>query len=275
MRVALMTKYAASRKEPLGEGGEEAAPRSAGDHRTARRVRQGAQARACATWQRRSPRHGRAEDEIVAGGTASAGGDAELARAPAGDGRDAAARSGGAVQGSAADHRRRAVSDIGEALREVRVALFDAAVALPVVRDFIAKVRAVSARVVASVVPGLHDWLLKDSGGRRLESIAVALLRFAGKQISAGWNEVQSRRVNDPTPYDALCKKNGDTQIIGEVKDQPLLLNHLRQLADQMTIHRAGRGYIFTRASWWPSHPDTETDAITKSIRDRSVLASE
>ncbi len=40
--------------------------------------------------------------------------------------------------------RRGALSemDVGEALREVRVALLDADVALPVVRDFIAKVRA-------------------------------------------------------------------------------------------------------------------------------------
>ena len=39
--------------------------------------------------------------------------------------------------------RRGALSetDVGEALREVRVALLDADVALPVVRDFIAKVR--------------------------------------------------------------------------------------------------------------------------------------
>src|SRR5262245_22658791 len=46
--------------------------------------------------------------------------------------------------------------DVTEALREVRLALLDADVALPVVRDFIAKVRerAVGAEVLASVTPG-------------------------------------------------------------------------------------------------------------------------
>ncbi len=124
----------------------------------------------------------------------------------------------------------------------------------------------------AIVTELLREWLLKDSGGRRLESIAVALLRFAGNQISTGWHEVESHRVNDPAPYDALCKENGEIRVIGEVKDQPLTLHHLRQLSEQMTIHETGRGYVFTRAIWWPSHPETETDAIAKFIRDRSVL---
>jgi hypothetical protein len=124
----------------------------------------------------------------------------------------------------------------------------------------------------ALVTEVLREWLLNDTGGRRLESIAVALLRFAGQQLSAGWHEVESHRVNDPTPYDALCKENGEVRVIGEVKDQPLTLNHLRQLAEQMTIHRAGRGYVFTRDSWWPLHDETETDDIVTFIRDRSVL---
>jgi hypothetical protein len=83
---------------------------------------------------------------------------------------------------------------------------------------------------------------------------------------------VESHRVNDPAPFDAICKEDGEARVVGEVKDQAITLNHLRQLAEQMTIHRAGRGYIFTRASWWPLHSETETDAIAKFIRDRSVL---
>jgi SacI restriction endonuclease len=124
----------------------------------------------------------------------------------------------------------------------------------------------------AIVTDILQEWLLNDTGGRRLESTAVALLRFAGQQLSAGWHEVESHRVNDPTPYDAICKENGEVRVIGEVKDQALTLNHLRQLAEQMTIHETGRGYIFTHKLWWPSNPETETDAITEFIRDRSVL---
>ena len=47
-------------------------------------------------------------------------------------------------------------SDVDEALREVRVALLEADVALPVVRDFVAQVRekAVGEQVVRSVAPG-------------------------------------------------------------------------------------------------------------------------
>ena len=47
-------------------------------------------------------------------------------------------------------------SDVAEALREVRVALLEADVALPVVKDFIAKIkeRAVGHEVIRSVTPG-------------------------------------------------------------------------------------------------------------------------
>ncbi|HEX9447960.1 MAG TPA: signal recognition particle receptor subunit alpha, partial [Dongiaceae bacterium] len=67
--------------------------------------------------------------------------------------------------------RRGALSeaDVDEALREVRVALLEADVALPVVKDFIAKVRegAVGELVVKSVTPGqmviklVHDALVQ------------------------------------------------------------------------------------------------------------------
>ncbi len=64
-------------------------------------------------------------------------------------------------------------SDVNEALREVRLALLDADVALPVVRDFIAKVRerAVGAEVLRSVSPGqqvvkiVNDVLIEALGG--------------------------------------------------------------------------------------------------------------
>ena len=64
-------------------------------------------------------------------------------------------------------------ADVGEALREVRVALLEADVALPVVRDLIAKVRerAVGQEVIRSVAPGqqvvkiVHDALVEALGG--------------------------------------------------------------------------------------------------------------
>ena len=71
--------------------------------------------------------------------------------------------------------RRGALSelDVGEALREVRLALLDADVALPVVRDFIGKVRerALGAEVLDSVTPGqqvvkiVHEVLIEELGG--------------------------------------------------------------------------------------------------------------
>jgi signal recognition particle subunit SRP54 len=64
-------------------------------------------------------------------------------------------------------------SDVAEALREVRVALLEADVALPVVRDFIAAVRekAVGQEVLRSITPGqmvvkvVHDHLVTLLGG--------------------------------------------------------------------------------------------------------------
>ena len=72
--------------------------------------------------------------------------------------------------------------DVNEALREVRVALLEADVALPVAKDFIAKVRerAVGAEVLRSVTPGqqvvkiVHDALIDMLGGD-----ADAALSFA------------------------------------------------------------------------------------------------
>jgi signal recognition particle subunit SRP54 len=71
--------------------------------------------------------------------------------------------------------RRGALSeaDVTEALREVRLALLDADVALPVVRDFIAKVRerAIGVEVLKSVTPGqqvvkiVNDALVEALGG--------------------------------------------------------------------------------------------------------------
>jgi signal recognition particle subunit SRP54 len=65
------------------------------------------------------------------------------------------------------------VDDVGAALREIRIALLEADVALPVVRDFISAVRekAVGQEVLRSVTPGqmvvklVHDHLVEVLGG--------------------------------------------------------------------------------------------------------------
>src|SRR5579859_5526310 len=71
--------------------------------------------------------------------------------------------------------RRGALSedDVGAAMREIRVALLEADVALPVVRDFVAAVRekAVGEAVLRSVTPAqmvvkiVHDHLVSVLGG--------------------------------------------------------------------------------------------------------------
>src|SRR6266849_4378203 len=71
--------------------------------------------------------------------------------------------------------RRGALSedDVAAALREIRIALLEADVALPVVRDFVAAVRekAVGQEVLRSVTPGqmvvkiVHDHLVEMLGG--------------------------------------------------------------------------------------------------------------
>ncbi|MCK6443926.1 signal recognition particle protein [Elstera cyanobacteriorum] len=75
-------------------------------------------------------------------------------------------------------------SDVSEALREVRIALLEADVALPVVKDFInsVKERAVGAEVIKSITPGqmvvkiVHDHLVELLGGtvQTLDLVAAA-----------------------------------------------------------------------------------------------------
>ncbi len=93
-------------------------------------------------------------------------------------------------------------SDVGEALREVRVALLEADVALPVVKDFIEKVRvrAVGHEVLKSITPGqqvvkiVHDALVDTLGAEaepinlRAEPPAVIMmvgLQGSGKTTSS------------------------------------------------------------------------------------------
>ena len=74
--------------------------------------------------------------------------------------------------------------DVNDAMREVRVALLEADVALPVVKDFIAKVKekAIGQDVMRSVTPGqqvikiVHDNLV-DLLGHQAEPLNSALRR--------------------------------------------------------------------------------------------------
>jgi signal recognition particle subunit SRP54 len=87
-------------------------------------------------------------------------------------------------------------ADVNEGLREVRIALLEADVALPVVKDFIAQVRekAIGAEVLKSVTPGqqlvklVHDHLVVTLGADESElALAVqppAVVLMAGLQGS-------------------------------------------------------------------------------------------
>ena len=94
--------------------------------------------------------------------------------------------------------------DVSNAMREIRVALLEADVALPVVKDFIAKVkeRAVGEEVIKSVTPGqmvikiVHDALVDMLGGEDAETglridsppsvVMMAGLQGSGKTTTTG-----------------------------------------------------------------------------------------
>ncbi|MBK8019693.1 MAG: signal recognition particle protein [Betaproteobacteria bacterium] len=100
-------------------------------------------------------------------------------------------------------HARLTESNVQDALREVRVALLEADVALPVVKDFIARVRdkALGQEVIASLTPGqalvgvVHDELAQLMGGANAElnlatvppaTVLMAGLQGAGKTTTCG-----------------------------------------------------------------------------------------
>src|ERR1700747_3233592 len=79
----------------------------------------------------------------------------------------------GDVFGRMGRHGALSEDDVGAAMRDIRIALLEADVALPVVRDFVAGVRekAVGQEVLRSVTPGqmvvkiVHDYLVEMLGG--------------------------------------------------------------------------------------------------------------
>src|SRR5205085_8463144 len=96
-------------------------------------------------------------------------------------------------------------ADVGTALREIRVALLEADVALPVVRDFVAAVReqALGQEVLRSVTPAqmvvkiVHDHLVETLGGDNADGalnlnavppvvVLMVGLQGSGKTTTAG-----------------------------------------------------------------------------------------
>jgi signal recognition particle subunit SRP54 len=134
-------------------------------------------------------------------------------------------------------------SDVVEALREVRVALLEADVALPVVRDFIAKVRekAVGETVIRSVAPGqqvvklVHDALVETLGGEGAVPIdlnaqapvpiLMAGLQGSGKTTTAAKIALRLRTQQKKRVLLASL----DTQ-------RPAAMEQLRQLATRAEV---------------------------------------
>ncbi len=134
-------------------------------------------------------------------------------------------------------------ADVTEALREVRLALLDADVALPVVRDFIARVRerAVGAEVLDSVTPGqqvvkiVNDVMIESLGGEGAVPINLAAaapvpilmvgLQGSGKTTTSG---KIARRLKDRLKRRVLLASL-DTQ-------RPAAQLQLAQLAEQAGV---------------------------------------
>ena len=94
--------------------------------------------------------------------------------------------------------------DVGAALREIRVALLEADVALPVVKEFIGSIKekAVGEDVIRSVKPGqqvikiVHDGLIEMLGGEEIDTslridsppavVMMAGLQGSGKTTTTG-----------------------------------------------------------------------------------------
>ena len=133
--------------------------------------------------------------------------------------------------------------DVAEALREVRLALLDADVALPVVRDFITKVRdrAIGVEVLQSVSPGqqvikiVNDVMIEQLGGvgavpinlNAVSPVPILLvgLQGSGKTTTAGKLALRFReRLKKKVLLASL-----DTQ-------RPAAQLQLQQLAEQARV---------------------------------------
>ncbi len=138
-------------------------------------------------------------------------------------------------------HARLTEENVSEALREVRMALLEADVGLPVVKDFIARVKekALGKDVIGSLTPGqalvgaVHDELVALMGGTNAQLnlattppavILLAGLQGAGKTTSAGKL--------------ARLLKGGKKKVLLVSADvyRPAAIDQLKSLAGQLAI---------------------------------------
>lgn len=130
--------------------------------------------------------------------------------------------------------------DIDEAMREIRIALLEADVSLPVVKDFIAKVKAeaLGEKVVKSVQPGqmvvkiVHDELIKllgqDDTALNLNAPAPVVILMVGLQGS-GKTTTSAKIAN-------RLKKNKKVLMASLDIYRPAAQEQLAQLGSQIKV---------------------------------------
>jgi len=155
-------------------------------------------------------------------------------------------------------------SNIQDALREVRVALLEADVALPVVRDFIARVKelAIGQEVIGSLNPGqalvgvVHRELTQLMGGAEAALdlavvppavILMAGLQGSGKTTSAG--KIARRLVSE---------QGKKVLLVSCDVYRPAAIEQLRLLAGQ------------SGADFFPSSPDQQPADIARAALDHA-----
>lgn len=131
--------------------------------------------------------------------------------------------------------------DIDEAMREIRVALLEADVALPAVKDFIAKVKeeARGEKLVRSIQPGqlvvkiVHDELVKllgaESSGLNLNVVPPAVILMAGLQGSG--------KTTSSAKLAKMLGKNRKVLLASLDVYRPAAQEQLEQLARQIGGH--------------------------------------
>jgi signal recognition particle subunit SRP54 len=152
--------------------------------------------------------------------------------------------------------------NIGEALREVRLALLEADVALPVVKDFVARVRdkAIGEEVVGSLTPGqafiavVHRELTALMGGSaeplNLATQPPAVFLLAGLQ-GAG-------KTTTAAKLGRLLREDQKKKVLLVSADvyRPAAIEQLRSLASQVSV------------DFFPSTPEQKPVEIAKSAVD-------
>lgn len=131
--------------------------------------------------------------------------------------------------------------DIDEAMREIRVALLEADVALPVVKDFVARVKeeARGEKLVRSVQPGqlvvkiVHDELVKllgaEDGDLNLNVVPPAVILMAGLQGSG--------KTTSSAKLAKMLGKNRKVLLASLDVYRPAAQEQLEQLARQIGGH--------------------------------------